>query len=453
MVTTLRTAAPTAAPVAGPAARPRAGQHLGVRVRQLRAALALTQTDLAGDRVSKEYISQIERGKARPTPEMVQWLAERLGVDVHYLEQGTSSQEYGRHDAAISRAEAAVESAQYPEALEILADVKASPEATDLELRALMAESWARLYLGEVRPAIELLERARGLAEGDEFTDLERADVLFRLGCCRYKLSSISTAVALFAEALRLAQSCPLPSDRLRSDILQWRSRCYRRQRDWEAAREDIELALELADGLADNQTVAHAYFQASIVAERGGNWLRARSYAEQAKSLYESVSDRQNVGRLLNNLGGLNFLLGRPEQAIALLKDAFGVALEIGNDADAAQAVSSLAQVHLRSGELGLAEQQSRHALELLADRDDFLDEIGSAQVVLGRSLLEQGRLDEAEEIFGQADSTMAQLSSASHRALVWTAQGDLASRRGNDTAAAALYRRSAETLQDVRF
>jgi predicted negative regulator of RcsB-dependent stress response len=109
---------------------------------------------------------------------------------------------------------------------------------------------------------------------------------------------------------------------------------------------------------------------------------------------------------------------------------------------------------VHLRQGEIELAEKQARHALELLDDRaDDYAYEIGNAQVVLGRALLEQDRLDEAEATFALADATMSQLSSASHRALVWTAQGDLASKRGDDSGAAALYRRAAESLQDVRF
>jgi hypothetical protein len=61
--------------------------------------------------------------------------------------------------------------------------------------------------------------------------------------------------------------------------------------------------------------------------------------------------------------------------------------------------------------------------------------------------------RLDEAEQAFAQAELSLSQLSSASHRALAWTAQGDLASRRGDDSTAAALYRRAAEALQDVRF
>jgi tetratricopeptide (TPR) repeat protein len=65
----------------------------------------------------------------------------------------------------------------------------------------------------------------------------------------------------------------------------------------------------------------------------------------------------------------------------------------------------------------------------------------------------MEQERFEEAHQAFAEAELNLSQLSSASHRAVAWTAQGDLASRRGDDRAAAALYRRAAEALQDVRF
>ncbi|CAN5209967.1 hypothetical protein BH18ACT12_BH18ACT12_02320 [soil metagenome] len=431
----------------------RATSGLGARLRQLRVGAGLTQSELAGDRFSKEYLSQIERGKTRPTQETLGWIAERLSVDVSYLETGQSWDEYAVVEAAVTRAEAAGEGQQYEEALEALAGLEYSPEARELEFRALMAEGWARTAEGDLRPALEFLVRARELSELPGFSDVERADALYRMGVCRYKLTSINTAQTLLSEALDLADRSGMPCDRLRSHILEWRSRCSRRQRDFEAAREDIERALELAERLDDSLTVAHVTFQASIVAERNGQWLHARTLAERAKELYESHGDRLNLGRMLNNLGGLNYLLGKPEDAIDYLKRAFSVALEVGSEADAAQAVSSLAQVHLGAGDWSLAEEQSRHALELLEGRPDFLDEIGNAQIVLGRALLEQGRLDEAEHTLAEAELSLSQLSSASHRAVAWTAQGDLASRRGDDSAAAALYRRAAEALQDVRF
>jgi tetratricopeptide (TPR) repeat protein len=178
-----------------------------------------------------------------------------------------------------------------------------------------------------------------------------------------------------------------------------------------------------------------------------------ARTYAEKAKAHYEELADRANVGRLMNNLGGVEFLLGKPEAAIEHFKEAFAVALELGRDEEAAKAVSSLAQVHLRTGDAKRAEEQALHALEIIDERDDMLDEVGNARLVLGRALLEQERFSEAEEALAQSEDAFAKLSSASHRAAAWIAQGDLATKLGDERSAATLYRRAAEALQDFRF
>ena len=430
--------------------------QLGERLRALRIAAGLTQSELAGGRFSKEYLSQIERGKTRPTTETLEWVAARLGTDPGYLESGVSADERGRVEAALARAEALTEDHRYAEGLKEFARGRtavAGTGAPDLELRSLLGESWARIQDGGIPEALELLTRARELAERPEFSDVDRAAVLFRFGVCRYKLSSISTSIGLLDEALALAERSGLPADLLRADILGWRSRCYRRQRDWQAAREDVERALELADSTKDRRAAAQAYFQASLVAEREGHWLLARTYAERARDYYEELDDRANVGRMLNNLGGLNFTLGNPERAIELLKDSFRVALETGNEPDAGHVMCSLAEVHLGTGEPAQAEAEAQKALKLFGDRVDYLHEIGTAQLTLGRALLDQDRLNEAEEMLLAADRSFEQLSSVSHRAAAWVAQGDLAQKRGADREAAHQYRRAAEALQDFRF
>src|SRR5690242_20064419 len=100
-----------------------------------------------------------------------------------------------------------------------------------------------------------------------------------------------------------------------------------------------------------------------------------------------------------MNNIGGRNFLLGNPEAAARFLKDAFHVAPDNDDAIDAGYAINSLARVNLETGEPVLGEEQSRKALELLGGREDHLDEIGNAELVLGRSLMDQGRLGEADE------------------------------------------------------
>ena len=435
---------------------PAAGSRLGERVRALRVSAGLTQTELAGERFSKEYISQIERGKTRPTDSTIAWLAKRLGVDAALLSSGVSTEERTKVEAMLARAEALSEAHRYEDAIEAFRDARPSVAETGaaaLELRALSGEAWALQELGDVRAAIDLLQRARGLAERAEFSDLDRADVLFRLAVCRYKLSSTSTAIALFDEALELAERSGLPCDLLRSDILQRRSRCHRRLRDYVAAHDDIERALELAQDLGDRAAIANAYFQASLVSQRQGHYVLSRSYAQRAKELYQQLNDERNVGRLLLMLGGLTLLLGDEEHAVEHLKASYSRALDTDSPADAAQALEGIARVHLNRGEYDQADELARKALALLHGREDYLHEVCPSQLVLGRALMERGRLEEAEECFRAADAAAEQLASISHRTEAWVALGDLAARRGEDREAARLYRNAAEALQEIRF
>src|SRR5262249_717406 len=410
----------------------------------------------ADGRFSKEYVSQIERGKTRPTSDTLVWLAERLGADPTFLSSGVSSVDRYRWEAGLARGEALVEQHRYEEAPDGFGAAHEAVRALgapDLVVRALAGEAWARHELGELKMAVDLLLEARDLAEGPRFSDLERADILFRLGVCRYKLASISTAGALLDEALPLAERSGLPCDRLRAEILLWRSRCYRRQRDYLAAREAVGQALELAEALHHPVTTANVYFQASLVAEREGHLGLARSYAEKARARYEEMADRTTAGRLLNNIGAYTHLLGKSEVAVGYLKESVRLFLDEGSDVEAATVVCSLAEIDLEAGRFEEAESGARKALDLLGDRLDYLSEIGTAQLALGRSLVEQDRLDEAQDILRAADRSFEQLASVGHRASAWIALGDLAHRRDDDREAARLYRRAAEALQDVRF
>src|SRR2546423_1243296 len=183
--------------------------RLGERLRQLRVGAGLTQSDLAGERFSKEYISQIERGKTRPTGETIAWVAGRLGVDAGFLANGVSTDERGRLDAALSRAEAQLEAEQLEEAREEFETLLVPARATsvpEFELRALVGLARTRILLGSVRPALDLLALARDLAESTNFSDLDRANVLHVYGVARYHVGSTQTALGLFNDALDLAE-------------------------------------------------------------------------------------------------------------------------------------------------------------------------------------------------------------------------------------------------------
>src|SRR5690242_15711065 len=151
------------------------GLRLGERLRQLRVAGGLTQSELAGDRFSKEYVSQIERGKTRPTEGTIEWLADRLGVDAGFLASGVATDERARLEGALSRAEALYEAQQDTEAAEAFEPLVAAARATgmpELQVRALAGTGLAKMRIGEHRAAVELLNDARAITEAESFSDV-----------------------------------------------------------------------------------------------------------------------------------------------------------------------------------------------------------------------------------------------------------------------------------------
>jgi tetratricopeptide (TPR) repeat protein len=145
--------------------------------------------------------------------------------------------------------------------------------------------------------------------------------------------------------------------------------------------------------------------------------------------------------------------LLGADAQAEELLIESIATADSAGSDADAAQAVNSLALLYLRTGRPAEARIRAERASELLTGRTDFLDELGNAQLTVARALAAEGDTTRAGEWLDAADQTFNMLGSTSHRAAALVARGDLLRTRGDLDTAADYYRRAAESLQDAQF
>ena len=396
-----------------PAATTSAPARLGDRLRSLRLAAGLTQTELAGDRFSKEYVSQIERGKTRPTAGDDR-VARRSGSasTPAFLGSGVSTDERGRVEATLARAEALAQAHRYDEAIDAFDEAREADRRDGLgrarRSRALPASRGRGCRQATSATAIELLnDGARRSPKGRSFSDVDRADVVFRLGVCRYKLSSIATATALLDEALALAERSGLPCDLLRADILGWRSRCRRRQRDFEAAREDVERALELAQAW---RTARRWRTPTSRPRSSPSAWATgcSRGTTRSRRRRCTRSSRTSGTWASCSRTSAGSTSARQPEQAIEHLKASFAVALEVDSQDDAAQAMGGLATVHLHLGDLDAGRGARASRPRLLEGREDYLHEIGQSQLVLGRSLLERGRLDEAEEWFRAADAEL---------------------------------------------
>ncbi|MES1247299.1 MAG: tetratricopeptide repeat protein [Actinomycetota bacterium] len=375
-------------------------------------------------------------------------------ASLHELPPLTTLQVAPADDGALCAAESLVAAYRYAEACDALEELW--PEVRHdaaLALRQRLALAWSKMYVGELEEAAQLLSHAEAIAGQARFDAADRAEVFFRQGCVALQQGRYSDAGAMLTRALETNERAPRRRDGLAARAHEWRSRCFLVQHDADAARRDVELALELATRAGDAEAQAHALFQASIVAERQEQWLLARCYAEQALDLYGRLQNHLAEARVLNNLGGIAFLLGETESAEATLLAAIERADHAGSEADFAQAVNSLAQVYLRSGRPVEARARAQRAIELLAGRDDFLDELGNAQLVVATALQAEGDPLNAASWLAIAEQTFLRFGSTGHVARAWVAQGDLSRTQGDVDRAADLYRQAAVALQDVHF
>ena len=191
------------------------------------------------------------------------------------------------------------------------------------------------MYVGDLRSAFTVFDRAT-LSHGDAW----RSPMSIGPRCSSGSALPARTfrrsrRLRALHQGARPSRALRAPCDRLRSNTLGWRSRCYRRQRDWAAAREDVERALERRS--AQRQARRRPpHFQASLIAERTGRWVLARSYAERAKTHYEGVADRRTKATPQQPRRA-QLPAGQARRGVAYLKNACRVALEVGSDVDAA--------------------------------------------------------------------------------------------------------------------
>lgn len=152
--------------------------NLAEKLKAARLEAGLSQRQLCGDRITRNMLSQIENGAARPSMTTLGYLAQRLGKPISYFleEQAVVSPNLER----ITQARAAYERRDYAQVLSAL-DAFQEPDAAFGEEKKLLAFltllALARHALSESRhPYAKKLSQQAGHIRGMYITkDLERS--------------------------------------------------------------------------------------------------------------------------------------------------------------------------------------------------------------------------------------------------------------------------------------
>ncbi len=124
--------------------------ELGQRLKEARLKAGLSQRQLCGDQLTRNMLSLIENGSARPSMDTLKYLAERLGRPIgFFLEEETVSPNQARLDAARTSFFAGDAAA----ALHMLGEWEAPDPHCDAERRLL--EVLCHMTLGSPEQAAE----------------------------------------------------------------------------------------------------------------------------------------------------------------------------------------------------------------------------------------------------------------------------------------------------------
>jgi transcriptional regulator with XRE-family HTH domain len=359
------------AAVPTPAAVELAGGEVpvGERIRRLRQERGMSQSELAAGRLSKGFISQIESGRSRPSPESLRFIAQRLDVPLIALLPGL---ELAQQQAFLLRAaEAAIKAREHAEA-EALLDEARPLLSTPAEL------SWFHRLRGEQLIMQGVLDAAldEALIAFDQVGDAtEASDETVRAcnlaGRIHHLAGRQPAALLYFDRAAALATSTQV-SPAVRALVHSNRGNTHMRLGDPGHAVKAYEAARSAAEDAEDLWQLAIAEMGLGEAARQRGDLPAAIAHAERSITLFEQLEMRQLQAQILHNLGHIHADGGDLVTARALQEQALTAARAMKDTGTAGYALERLAVLEVAAGNVSGALFQANSAISAAREVGD---------------------------------------------------------------------------------
>jgi tetratricopeptide (TPR) repeat protein len=416
---------------------------LGARIKAARVASGLTQPVLAANDASVAYLSRIESGQRRPSPELLAALASRLGVTVEYLVLGDDWEDARRLELQLDHAELSLVGGEADSALTLARDVLGSAGLDGVPgglTRARYVEAAALDTLGDpaatkafeqlLKTGIESpirLKAATALCRiWREQGQLERA-----IACAQTALGQVPHEVLGSEEGIRLSVTLA--------------AALFVAGRTEEAA-ELCDIAITESERLSSPVARASAYWNASVIRSESGDMTEALSLARRALHLLENTERVKDIGRLRIQLGAIMLRTDPPR--IEDAKEQLRMAdLELdwseASPTDAARSGLLSARALFMEGDTDQASHAARSVLD--AGRDEMPLVSVEALTLLGQVAWSTGDREGAHEWYRRAITVLTGVGADREAGQIWFELGTLSDEAGLTEEARDAYRRAA--------
>jgi len=348
---------------------------LGERVRVARKDLGLSQAQLAGEDLTKGFISQLESGLVRPSIRSLQLIAARLGKPLDYFIGDGSLAGGKRLEFHRLAAEAAAERRDWDEVRQQVAlGLDHAAEGHD---RAILLH-----LLGRADVAARAFERtfdlvAEALQLTDAGTDPELvANLLSLRGHAYAELGQLVASTDAYEAALDVVEKYEVVDTRLRSRILISLGTVYRRLGRTSKAIAAYEPALAMASRSSEMLLAARGFMGIAVTHYDSGELDAAIGYYRRALEVFQRIADIDFELSTLQSIAAVQFENGEFDKAKASAERAMKRALEVGNVHWAGVAEVILSRVALRDGKAQDGLRMAKHAETIIREAGDRIQQ-----------------------------------------------------------------------------
>lgn len=434
-----------------------AGRLLGQRLRALRIAQGLSQTELAGDTLSASMISLLEAGRREPTERTLELLAKRLHSSTEYLRHGTTTGSADKLRLEVLEAEMALHSGRAEDALDrftklagLLGGSVVSRGIDEHLVRGVrLGKAMALENTDRVAEAVAELEDLRSATPITSEDWLLDVDVV--LSRCYRKVGRHTDCFELTTTTLRLVESLGLQGMANHSELavnLIYELHEHRRMVD------ALAEATRHLDGLLIPATLepARAYQDASTNAAENGHTAEALSMAERALAAYRGVTDARSTANL--RVIAANVVLHNDPTHTALatkaLQQTYDLLLPLGALTELSTCETALARAAVARNDAEEAMSWAEVAIAHTEERQ-HRPERAWALMVRCRCHHTAGRSDLARVDADATRQVLATLAPGRHTAGGWRELGNVLRDLGDVQAAMDAYEQALDAM-DVR-
>ncbi len=266
-------------------------ERLGSRLYRLRRERGLTQKDIAGERYSAAFVSTVESGRRRPSPDAVRYFAERLEMDPDELATGRPPHLHVDLQLRLATARHAASTGDLGEAERAFTEAReeaASHRMARIEGQALDGLARCAERAGDITAARGYLEQAEEALAGEPLT----ARIPIIVGRTRLlRLNGeLSEAAYLLESTLDRLEREELADPDAVVQLNYGLVGVYVDLGVLDRAAHAADAALALAGKVDDPEHVAAMYVQVSRTFLTRGRWSDAEAALDRAHATYRKL-------------------------------------------------------------------------------------------------------------------------------------------------------------------